>query len=184
MTLNLAKTISGKIGMVHPDARRLARLFSNVAQDDVQRIAQFFDWVDPLRRNSLISYKLREELRDGLGENPLMNTLLGLAKGMPQLDKMLYLEAKHFLADHNLGYTDKMSMAESVEVRVPFLDRVMVSFATSLPPSYKQRGREGKWLFKKAKEPLLPRDINYRSKTGLGAHVRHSHNTELKTLVR
>ena len=183
MTLNLAKTISGKIGMVHPDARRLARLFSNVAQDDVQRIAQYFDWVDPLRRNSLISYKLREELRDGLGENPLMNTLLGLAKGMPQLDKMLYLEAKHFLADHNLGYTDKMSMAESVEVRVPFLDRDMVSFATSLPPSYKQRGREGKWLFKKAMEPLLPRDIIYRSKTGFGAPVRHWLKNELKLLV-
>src|SRR3569623_3764977 len=113
-----------------------------------------------------------------------MNTLLGLAKGMQQLDKMLYLEAKHFLADHNLGYTDKMSMAESVEVRVPFLDRDMVSFATSLPPSYKQRGREGKWLFKKAMEKLLTRDNIYRSKTGIGAPVRHRLKKELKPIVR
>src|SRR3569623_1764925 len=127
MTLGLAKTITGKIGMTYPDARRLARLFSNVALVDLQRIAQYFDWIDPLRRNSLISFKLRAELRDGVGENPLMNTLLGLAKGMPQLDKMLYLEAKHFLADLNLGYKDKMIMAESVEVRVPLLVRDILS---------------------------------------------------------
>ena len=181
--LNLARNITGKISVVHPDVRRLARLFSNITQDDVQRVAHYFDWVDPLRRNSLISSRLRVELRDGMGENPLIDTLQGLANGMPLLDKMLYLEAKHFLADHNLGYTDKMSMAESVEVRVPFLDRDMVSFATSLPPNYKQRGREGKWLFKKAMEPILPRDIIYRSKTGFGAPLRHWLRNELKPLV-
>lgn len=181
--LNLAKSILSNIGVMHPGVRRFARLLRNSARDDLQRIAQYFSWVDPLRRNSLISSKMRMELCDGVGEDPLMATLRTLDKAMAPIDKMLYLEAKYFLADHNLNYTDKMSMAESVEVRVPFLDKDLVAFATSLPPGYKQRGREGKWLFKKAMEPLLPRDIIYRPKTGFGAPVRHWLKDELKPLV-
>lgn len=85
------------------------------------------------------------------------------------LDRMLYLEGKFFPADHNLNYTDKMSMAAGAEVRVPFLDPDLVAFATRLPPELKQRGATGKWIFKKAMEPLLLREVIYRPKTGFGA---------------
>src|SRR5678815_2501759 len=85
---------------------------------------------------------------------------------------MLYLECKHFLADHNLNYTDKLSMAAGVEVRVPLLDRELVALAARLPIHYKQRGVEGKWIFKKAMEGLLPREIIYRPKTGFGLPLR------------
>ena len=60
---------------------------------------------------------------------------------------MLALEQR-FLADHNLIYTDKMSMAAGVEVRVPFLDLDLVEFASRIPPQYMQHGREGKWVLK------------------------------------
>ena len=45
------------------------------------------------------------------------------------LNKMLYLEQRHFLADHNLNYTDRAGMAEGVEIRVPFLDMDLVEHA-------------------------------------------------------
>ena len=96
---------------------------------------------------------------------------------------MLYLETKHFLADHNLNYTDRMGMAAGVEVRVPLLDPDLVAFAARLPLDLKQRGRTGKWIFKRAMEPLLPRDVIYRPKTGFGAPLRHWLRHPLRPLV-
>jgi len=86
---------------------------------------------------------------------------------------MLHLECKFFLADHNLNYTDRMSMAHGVEVRVPLLDPDLVEFAASLPDNIKQKGRIGKWIFKKSMEGRLPNDIIYRPKTGFGAPLRY-----------
>src|SRR5262245_11577821 len=102
---------------------------------------------------------------------------------MPPLHQMLALEQRFFLADHNLLYTDKMSMAAGVEVRVPFLDSDLVNLANALPANVKQRGREGKWILKKAMEPFLPRQVIYRPKTGFGVPLRHWLRDELKELV-
>ena len=96
---------------------------------------------------------------------------------------MLYLELKHFLADHNLNYTDKMSMATGVEVRVPLLDLELLKWAVSLPPSVKQKGATGKYIFKKAMEPYLPKDIIYRPKTGFGAPLRTWIKSDLKPMI-
>ena len=115
--------------------------------------------------------------------SPMLRTLGELPDGVHPLNKMLYLEAKHFLADHNLNYTDKMGMAEGVEVRVPLLDPDLVAFAASLPVDYKQRGRTGKWIFKKAMEGILPKDVIYRPKTGFAAPLRYWLRNELKELV-
>ena len=57
-------------------------------------------------------------------------------------------------------------MAHSLEVRAPFLDHEFVAWGLRLPPSLKLRGKEGKWVLKKALEPLLPREILYRRKQG------------------
>jgi asparagine synthase (glutamine-hydrolysing) len=76
-----------------------------------------------------------------------------------------------------------MSMAEGIEVRVPLLDPDLVELAARLPTQYKQNGREGKWIFKKAMEGILPNDIIYRPKTGFGAPIRNWIHGPLKTLV-
>src|SRR5262249_43261774 len=66
----------------------------------------------------------------------------------------------------------KMSMACGVEVRVPLIDNEVVAAAARIPESLKQRGREGKWILKKAMEPDLPHDVIYRPKTGFGVPLR------------
>jgi len=96
---------------------------------------------------------------------------------------MLALEQRFFLSDHNLNYTDKMSMAAGVEVRVPFLDLDLVDFAAHIPNKFKQKGRVGKWALKKAMEPYLPKDIIYRSKTGFGAPLRTWMQDDLKEII-
>ena len=105
-------------------------------------------------------------------------------KTYPTLNRMLYLEQKHYLADHNLNYTDKMSMAAGIEVRVPLLDPDLVELAAQLPIQYKQHGKEGKWIFKKAMEGILPDDVIYRPKTGFGVPMRSWIQGPLKTLVQ
>ena len=61
---------------------------------------------------------------------------------------------------------DQMSMATSIESRVPFLDHQFVEFAASVPPHMKLRGKQGKYIMKKAVEDLIPHDIIYRKKMG------------------
>jgi len=163
--------------------RRISKLFAYADLEGSERMVSYFNWIDPLSRNFLLSSWMRSELVNGLGENPLLESVQSLPKSMCELDKMLYLESKYFLADHNLNYTDKMAMAAGVEVRVPFLDNDLVAFAARLPSEYKQHRLEGKWLFKKAMEPFLPKDIIYRPKTGFGVPIRSWLKKELRELV-
>ncbi len=85
---------------------------------------------------------------------------------------MLLLEQRYFLADHNLNYTDKMSMAAGVEARVPFLDPDVVALAARIPDRFRQHGAESKWILKKAMEGILPDDVIHRPKMGFGVPLR------------
>jgi asparagine synthase (glutamine-hydrolysing) len=87
------------------------------------------------------------------------------------LQKMTYLELKNRLAELLLMRVDKMTMANSVEARVPFLDHELVQFALALPPEMKVRGGSGKYLLKKAVSGLLPAEIVNRPKQGFSAPV-------------
>jgi asparagine synthase (glutamine-hydrolysing) len=146
-------------------------------------MASYFNWSTPENIKSLYSEGFQDFLMKNLNLNPLVSSLSKLPKDTPALNKMLYLEGKHFLADHNLNYTDKMSMAAGVEVRVPLLDLDLIALATRLPVNYKQHGRAGKWIFKKAMETYLPQNVIYRPKTGFGAPLRSWLRNELKPVV-
>jgi asparagine synthase (glutamine-hydrolysing) len=87
------------------------------------------------------------------------------------LQKMTYLELKNRLAELLLARVDKMTMATSVEARVPFLDHDFVEFVLAMPERMKVRGGVGKWALKRAVAELLPNDLVYRPKQGFGAPV-------------
>ena len=98
---------------------------------------------------ALYTPETRRSLGVELAATPMLDFLQPLPDGIAPLDRMLALEQRFFLTDHNLTYTDKMSMAVGVEVRVPFLDLDLVDFAARIPLDLKQRGSEGKWILKK-----------------------------------
>lgn len=85
------------------------------------------------------------------------------------LQKIPYMELKLRLPEHLLMRVDKLTMAHSVEARVPFLDHEVVEFATRLPPAYKLSEGQGKRILKRVAEPYLDRDMIYRTKQGFGA---------------
>jgi len=91
--------------------------------------------------------------------------------GADIFQKMTYLELKQRLAELLLMRVDKMTMASSVEARVPFLDRELVEFALALPMNMKVRNGVGKWLLKRTVDGLLPSEIVHRPKQGFGAPV-------------
>ena len=178
---NVMTSAAKKLPNSPNNIRRIAKAFRYANLDDESRIASYFNWLDPDTVSSLLSDDIREKLPT---VNPLKLSLANIPDRVPPLNKMLYLEQKYYLADHNLNYTDKMSMAAGVEVRVPLLDQNLVELAARLPINYKQRGKEGKWIFKKAMEGILPNEVIYRPKTGFGAPIRSWINGPLKTLVR
>jgi asparagine synthase (glutamine-hydrolysing) len=90
----------------------------------------------------------------------------------PVLPRMLYADQKTYLVEL-LMKQDQMSMACSIESRVPFLDHHFVEFAMSMPDHLKIRGATQKYVFKRAVEDLLPRDIVYRKKMGFPTPLRH-----------
>ena len=77
-----------------------------------------------------------------------------------------------------------MSMNEGLEIRVPFLDKNLVEFSTSLPDYFKQQNFENKWILKKSMEGILPNDIIYRKKTGFGLPLRSWLKDDLKDWLR
>jgi asparagine synthase (glutamine-hydrolysing) len=91
--------------------------------------------------------------------------------GADLLQKMTYLELKQRLAELLLMRVDKMTMATSVESRVPYLDHHLVEFALALPPRMKIRDEVGKWLLKRAVDGIIPSEIVQRKKQGFGAPV-------------
>jgi len=86
--------------------------------------------------------------------------------GAPPLEQMLYVDTKTWLADDLLAKADKMTMANSQELRVPFLDHRLVELAARMPPSLKVQAGTGKVLLRKAMDGLVPDAIIARSKKG------------------
>lgn len=165
--------LSRAIPVSNPINRRIAKAFKYAGFDGNERIASYFHWIEPEQQFSLYSSDVQDHLRNYPFSQPFVASLQHLPANVHPLNKMLYLEGKFFLSDHNLNYTDKMSMATGVEVRVPFLDIDLINFAAQLPVSMKQRGHTGKWILKKTMEKYLPRNIIYRPKCGFGTSLRY-----------
>jgi asparagine synthase (glutamine-hydrolysing) len=175
--------LAGNLRTMTPLSRRLRKAFENAGLSSEERIVSYFFWVDPAVVRELLVPDLQQVVTDEAVVNPLFEAKAKLQPSATPLERMLYLEAKFFLADHNLNYTDKMGMATGVEVRVPFLDPDVINLAASLPDDFRQRGREGKWILKRAMERDLPYDVIYRPKTGFGVPLRRWLRYELRELV-
>lgn len=148
-----------------------------------ERSASYYLWLPFQIAISLLSEKHKQKLRQFKPETVLLDSLQNIPRERNELNQMLYWELKYFLPDHNLNYTDKMSMAEGVEVRVPFLDKELVEFSTSIPPHLKMKGTTTKYILRKVAERYLPHEIIYRPKTGFGAPVRKWINQDLHSVI-
>ena len=179
-TLNFMNNFFYKLPANYDSFRRLRKLISNSTLKGNQRIINYFRWTDRKDLNQILSYEFKNEIKNSCPEKPFLNYLKNISNSSSELERLLALEQRFFLGDHNLNYTDKMSMLSGVEVRVPFLDRDLCEFAVLIPPSLKMKGFRSKWILKKVMEEYLPRDVIYRSKVGFGMPIREWFNNELR----
>ena len=126
-------------------------------------------------KRRVMSADLNGELNGLSSYQAVKKHLDRVASATPDCDfasRMSYLELKLRLPELLLMRVDKMTMATSVEARVPFLDHQLVEYAMSLPLELKIKGASGKHILKRALEKVLPPDLLYRTKRGFGAPIR------------
>jgi len=166
---SMLSAVTSQVGVKHPVIRRINKLSGSINKTKPERMVSYFTWIQTDLINGLLKNKKSSKTR---GEIYLMDRLNSLPSGISDLNKMLFLELQGFLPDHNLNYTDKISMAAGVETRVPFLDTELFDLASRMPVGLKMKGRQTKYLLRKVAEDYLPHDVIYRPKTGFAAPVR------------
>jgi asparagine synthase (glutamine-hydrolysing) len=114
-------------------------------------------------------------------ENPLCQYVVS-SDGYSNLDRMLYADCKIWLVENLLERADRMTMAASVEGRVPFLDHKFVEFAFGLPTVFKIRGSTRKWLIKQIARMYLPDRIVERRKIGFDVPLAQWFRGKLKDM--
>lgn len=176
-------TLTDRLNQRSALGRQLSRLARTIAADRETALAHHFIWAQRSDLMPLYSPEFYHKIKHVEAIEPLVKYAEELSPLSSKIDRILALEQRFFLADHNLIYTDKMSMACGVEVRVPFLDNDLVALAARIPDSFKQRGHVGKWVLKKAMRDLLPDNVVHRRKTGFGVPLRRWVRQDLADLV-
>ncbi len=100
------------------------------------------------------------------------------------LSRIQYVDIKTYLPDDILAKVDRASMAVSLEVRAPLLDHRFMEMLARIPSSLKLRGRKGKYIFKKAMEPVLSPDTLHRPKQGFAVPLARWFREDLKEMAR
>lgn len=176
---SILKSVTAVLPKGHAVPRRISKAFQYADLSADQRLLSYFFWLDPSVALGLFKYP------EQVSKTPFQFIYDELAKVETDdpVERMLVLEQKYFLVDHNFNYTDKMSMATGVEVRVPFLDKRVADVASKVPSALKQEGRIGKSILKKAAGKFLPQDVIYRPKSGFGAPLRTWLKNDLSEFV-
>ena len=160
---------------------KVKKFISGIDYPDVQRHSIWLGSFSPHETVKLFHPSINEELQ-GYDVFEITRQLLKSARVTTRLDAILYLDMKLYLQEDLLVKVDRTSMANSLEVRVPFLDHEFVDFATRLPDNLKLRLFKTKYLLKKAAKESLPSKVIHRSKKGFGAPVASWIKNELKEM--
>lgn len=175
------ETLKNGLGPLRKPARHVMELLGRLSNSRVlQKYAPLFDAdfdKHYLTRTSspyayfnknfgdLYSEEMVERV-DKSHSTEVTRSLLSPKSANGPLEKMLYLDTKTWLPDDLLIKADRMTMANSVELRVPFLDHKVLEFAARLPRNQKVRGWNMKYLLKKALTRRIPKEILHRRKIG------------------
>ena len=172
-------TLKGSVRL----AKKMARSASLAPQE---RFILNCTYLDHAQKMGLYSAEMQEQLRDS---DPAVrhHACLEKVRDADFLNQMLYLDTKIFMVNLNLNYNDKMSMASSLEVRVPFLDRELAEFAAwTIPPNLKLKGLfppVTKHILRRAMQNHLPSEVLRQPKAGFAAPVDYWLAHDLREMV-
>jgi asparagine synthase (glutamine-hydrolysing) len=186
----LEATVLGLPGLRGTSLKGLTRLSKKMARSaalpSAERFVMNCTYLDNEQKSALYSAELRNQL-ESLDPSLRHRQRFEQVREADFLNQMLYLDTKIFMTSLNLTYNDKMSMASSVEVRVPFLDRELAEFvAWNVPPDLKLKGffrPTTKHIFRKAMQDILPGEVLKQPKAGFAAPVDYWLANDLKEMV-
>jgi asparagine synthase (glutamine-hydrolysing) len=136
------------------------------------------------REMPLLSGEFRSVLLHVGNPQEVMYRYFDQAPAQDPVSKMLYVDTKTYMVADILTKVDRMSMATSLEVRVPILDHVFVEWATGLPSDWKLRDGKQKYILRKLAERVgVPREVLYRPKQGFAMPLVHWMKNELRELI-
>ena len=185
----LRQPLFGLLGRAYPKADwapkifRAKSTFEAMARDSLEGYLHSVSILSNRMRSDLFSDALKADLQ-GYRAVEVFRRHAAAAPTDHPLSLVQYLDMKTYLVGDILTKVDRASMAHALEVRVPILDHKLVDWMSGLSPDLKLRGREGKYLFKKALEPMLPNDILYRQKMGFAVPLASWFRGPLRDKVR
>jgi len=150
-------------------------------RNEAQRFANWFPMFNDDAKQQLLSEQFAN-LHVGAGS--IFAEHLSDCDATAPLDRMLYVDSKLWLPDYLLLRGDKLTMANSLEARVPLLDHKLVEFAARLPASMKLRGSQRKYLLKQVARRLLPTEIIDRKKQGFPIPIERWLRKEAKPMMQ
>ena len=156
----------------------------NVALDPVHRYLDSVSVFSGLNRQLLYSDDFKKQLPTDGGVLSEFRTYAAEVKTDEPLDQLLRIDSKTYLPGDILTKVDRMSMAVSLEARVPLLDHKLIEFVMRIPASLKMSGLQTKYIFKKAVEDIVPQEILNRPKQGFGMPIHQWINDQLKERIR
>ncbi len=156
----------------------------NVSLDAVDRYIDSVSQFNGARKKLLYSKDFQSKLNGaaGAGERNFKQFAESVSTG-ETIDKLLYLDSKTYLPSDILTKVDRMTMANSLEARVPLLDHKLIEFVVAMPANLKLKNLETKYIFKKAMEGTVPRSILYRKKQGFGLPISEWINAQLREKI-
>ncbi len=178
-----ASLSSSLFGADNRMARRVVKFRRGLAKRGLDRHMALYDWSSPEVRSSLYSAALRSAVEPDRVP-PCMERYRDEFVGRGEINLHSHLLIQTFLAAHNFLYTDKTSMAVSLETRVPFLDLDLMRLAARIPERHKLHGLQTKYVLKRAMKRYLPERLVSRPKVGFGAPLRHWVQKDLAGVIR
>lgn len=173
-----------KISENLPHGAKGKNFLYNTSLDAVERYIDSVSHFNNLNRNELYSAEFRQKLNGEFGKaSNLYKEIADSVLSENATDKLLYLDSKTYLPSDILTKVDRMTMATSLEARVPLLDHELLEFVQTIPAELKLKGNETKYIFKKAMEGIVPNEILYREKQGFGVPIGDWINSQLKARI-
>lgn len=189
LPLGLRQPLFGTLGRWFPKADWAPRIFrakttfQALARDAVQAYLHSVSIFSAEQRNAMFSPAFKRELQ-GYSVATVFSEHAARCPSDDPLCLIQYLDMKTYLPGDILTKVDRASMAHGLEVRVPLLDHPLAEWASGLPRNMKLRSGEGKYILKKAFEPLLPTAVLYRRKMGFGVPLARWFRGPLKKRLR
>lgn len=181
----LTRDLLAKYGERWVKNEQLKRGLSSLHEQDIlTRLVNVYSFFSPPMKNLLFKPWVKELIStNGVEARRALRHIQSEVQNLDPLTQILYMDTRTNLPDDLLMVGDKTSMANSLEVRVPFLDYRLVEFIETLPPGLKIRGMRGKYLHKEAAEKWLPPSVVHRKKKGFANPVDKWLRTSMRKFV-